>query len=91
MSAAFWWQERHVELASELISKKLPVGAGVCMLWQPPHSATPPEWKAYEVVLTPTATRAARSAKRVILAIFISPPWFLSGISESSVRFVVNG
>jgi hypothetical protein len=41
------------------------------MLWQPSHSATPPEWNEYAVVLTPTATRAANNAKSVTFTIFI--------------------
>jgi hypothetical protein len=41
------------------------------MLWQPSHSATPPEWNAYEVVLTPTAMSAIRTAKNVAFATFI--------------------
>jgi len=74
---------RHAELASVPTRRRVPPTAGLCMLWQPAHSATPPEWKAYEVVLTPTATSAARRVKRVTFATFISPPFSLSGIPES--------
>jgi hypothetical protein len=51
------------------------------MLWHPSHSATPPEWKEYAVVLTPTATRTAITAMSVTFTLFIRSsfvfsPWF---------------
>ena len=40
------WHDRQVELGSLPISRYDPPALGECMLWQPVHSATPPEWKA---------------------------------------------
>jgi hypothetical protein len=69
------------------MSKEDPPTFGVCMLWQPSHSATPPEWNAYEVVLKPTATRAAKTAKSVTFTTFISPPCFSPAAGPSFQLF----
>jgi hypothetical protein len=45
------WQVKQVELGSVPTSRNEPPAFGVCMLWQPPHSATPPEWNACGVLL----------------------------------------
>jgi hypothetical protein len=59
VSPAFWWQFKQVELASVPFNKYDPPAFGACMLWQPSHSATPPEWKAYAIPLIPRAITVA--------------------------------
>jgi hypothetical protein len=49
-SPACMWHVRQVELWSLPISKSVPPALALCMLWQPLHSATPPEWNACGVL-----------------------------------------
>jgi hypothetical protein len=72
VSPACSWQLRHVELASPLARSGLP--AGECMLWQPAHSATPPEWNAKTGENPITARAATATIKTTRIAFMSLPP-----------------
>jgi hypothetical protein len=56
--------------------KNDPPAFGLCMLWQPPHSATPPEWKAYAIPLKPMVNKAAAMITNPNFNPFISSSYF---------------
>jgi hypothetical protein len=68
------WQAKHVELASEATNKWTP--SGLCMLWQPAQSPTPPEWNVCANPFTLVANRNVTTIATVNFSAFIFPSSF---------------
>jgi hypothetical protein len=47
----------------------LPAESVLCMAWQPPHSATPPEWNAQALVAPNVKAAAAAILRNFIFAL----------------------